>query len=268
MTPTGHLNAYRRHLASCEHRPKGQHYTLCDCPVWAYGQINGKPFRQSLNTNDWPRAQRRIEILLSGNPDAVMPSPTGQTVSAAVTAYLSDCEARNLAQGTIRSYGGVFRRLCKHCGQLPVERLTVETLLAYRDSRRALKPRTQRKELKCLRAFCAYCMLRKQLAENPAKRLKPPQVEDVPTLPFEGAEVTRLLDACDRIEDPFIRQRDRALVLVLLYSGLRVGDVATLERSRLESTGHLVLRTTKTHVPVKIHLHKDAADALRALPAP
>lgn len=117
-------------------------------------------------------------------------------------------------------------------------------------------------------------MNRGWLLANPARQLKPPAVGDLATLPLSHAEVSRLLLACDQIrgmwseDTPHVRHRARALVLCLLYSGLRISDVALLRGSALEDSGHLVLHTAKTGVPIKVLLHREAATALRALPAP
>jgi|SRR5581483_590587 len=62
----GKLTPYRRHTASCPHKEKGQGYSLCDCPIWAYGELNGKLFRRSLGTNDDVMAKRKIEQLTTG----------------------------------------------------------------------------------------------------------------------------------------------------------------------------------------------------------
>lgn len=119
-----------------------------------------------------------------------------------------------------------------------------------------VKPRTARKELEHLRAFFAWCQDRKWISDNPARRLRMPLVEGVATLPFSPEEVSKLIAACDRISStdqamtPFIRRRSRALVYTLLYSGLRIGDIALLRRASLdETTRHLTVRTTKTGVP-------------------
>jgi hypothetical protein len=60
------LTAHRRHLQACEHAAKGWNYTLCDCPVWCDGSLNGARYTKSLKTTDWDRALRRIQMLEAG----------------------------------------------------------------------------------------------------------------------------------------------------------------------------------------------------------
>jgi integrase len=108
--------------------------------------------------------------------------------------------------------------------------------------------------------------------------VKPPKESDSVTLPFEDKEVKRLLYACDllgtsgterrgpaEIEEE--RQTARALILLMIYSGLRISDATTLTRDRLDrETGRLMLRTMKTKHPVTLILHRDAVRALSVLP--
>jgi integrase len=82
------------------------------------------------------------------------------------------------------------------------------------------------------------------------------------------------LRGCDQVasddpaETPFVRQRARALVLVLLYSGLRISDVARLRRASLNpQTGYLTLKVMKTGVRLKILLNADVVGQLERLPA-
>ncbi len=270
-----YLDPYRRHLATCEHREKGQQYSLCSCPIHVYGYLQGQPFRRSLRTTDWNAAQRRIELLLVYGLDAeLLPSSPRRTVSVAVASYLQDAVERNLKPSSIRSYRQTLDRLTKHCGKLPVSVLDAEILREFQSSSMEFAPRTRRKQIEYLRAFCAFCQVRGWLTSNPAKLLKGPKITTLGTLPFSREEIRKLLQACDEIrgmwksDTPAVRLRSKALVLGLLYSGLRIGDVAQLQRAALEPSGHLHLRTMKTSVPLKVLLHPDAAEALRRLPAP
>jgi len=277
------LKPHRRHVKNCPHAGKGWNYTLCDCPIWCDGVLNGRRFRRSLDTSNWDRALRRISRLERGDDQDFLESSV-QTVASAVKAYLEDAEVRNLKPSSLNSYTNTLTQFADFLGPLPIAALTVAHVAGFRarqvlkpgskDVLEGLAPRTQRKEIEHLRAFGAFCVTRGLRPDNPAKLLRPALVEDVATLPYTDEEIGKLLDACERMQGmwksdaPVVRRRARALVLALLYSGLRVGDVARLRRAALESSGHLVLRTTKTGVPLKVLLHPDAIKALSGLPAP
>src|SRR5271168_5085662 len=86
-----------------------------------------------------------------------------------------------------------------------------------------LAANTAMKEIVVMRGFFRFCVDRKWIEENPARRLKAPKSDRLPTLPFAPAEITGILDACKSHEI-------RALILTLLYSGLRISDAVQLRR--------------------------------------
>jgi integrase/recombinase XerD len=192
-------------------------------------------------------------------------------VNTAKKAFLRASRDRNLKESTLESYTRTLAHLVAALGDRTVASIDVATLDSYRAGRK-IAARTWRKELEHLRAFFAWCLDRGWCADNPAKRLRMPRVDELATLPFSADEVARLIAACDQIETdntperPYIRQRSRALVYALLYSGLRISDVAKMRRAALDpATGHLTLRVTKTGVPLKVLLHADAKQSLESL---
>ena len=265
------LTPYRRHLQKCPHRAKGQHYTLCACPIWVYGKLaNGRPVRQSLSTTDWPCAAERIEILYRSDG----PAPArGIAVAAGTRSFLEDCSRRNLGAGTLRSYRCTLDNFLAGRENRPLASIDPPEIDAYFAGRQ-VKPRTYRKELTHLRILFAWLIERGWIAQNPARRIRPPKVEDVPNLPYSPEDTASLIAACGRMthknprEIAYVRHRARALVLVFLYSGLRISDVARLRRMALNpASGHLTLRMTKTKAPLKVQLPPDVADMLITLPA-
>jgi integrase len=70
--------------------------------------------------------------------------------------------------------------------------------------------------------------------ENPARKLKGPKVSHRPTLPIAREEMVRILGALDPYFEqtaPWGRENARqlrSLVLVLRYSGMRIGNVVRL----------------------------------------
>ncbi len=271
------LTAYRRHVKRCEHRAKGQSFTLCNCPIWCYG--NG--VRRSLGTSNWERAQRRLQTVAGGGePDAT--EATGRKLAAACEAFLADCGARRLAASTVGRYRTLLTHLCQAYGGVTLVSVDTAMLDRFRLSRRRfdqndtapLQSGTLRTEIIVLRTFFRWCHRRRWIDYNPATAVRLPKETAVGTLPFEPGEVPRIIAACDRIANPngletdYIRRRARALVYTLLYSGLRISDVSVLRRDAVGSDGYLIIRQTrKTGEPVKVKFHPDALKALAALPS-
>jgi site-specific recombinase XerD len=191
------------------------------------------------------------------------PASETKTIAEAVALFIQSCRG-NIKESTIRSYATTLAFLD---GALPLDVVKVEYLEAHRATRK-INARSWKKELIHIRALFKFCAERKYISENPAKLIRLPKVHDLVTLPFSRQDVAALLAACDRVsEDRYARGRARALVLTLLYSGLRISDTARLERAALEPTGHLVLEILKTGVAIKILLNPAAVKALTAMPA-
>jgi len=262
---------YRRHLRTCKHRHKGQHYTGCGCPIWCYGVVGRRHVRESLGLRDWKRALKRLDSL---EKDGDTREPNA--LSQAIESYLGDCRARRLAESTVRSYSKTLEYLTAFCAARDVRNMGELDLGLLTDFRagRQVAASTSGKELETLRAFCGFARRRGWLPENYARELAPPKEDGPPTLPFENDEVEAILGACDRLEDdnPGVRDRTRAraraLVLLLLYSGLRLSDAVALKRAVVDlTTGKLLLRVMKTGVPLYVRLGEPAIEALEALPA-
>ena len=92
-------------------------------------------------------------------------------------------------------------------------------------------------------------------------------------MPFTIEEMKRLLDTCDvfAAKRPkighFKLRRLRALILLARYSGLRIGDAASLACDRLDGQ-KLFLYTAKTGTPVHSKLPQFVVDELDRCPAP
>jgi integrase/recombinase XerD len=264
------LDLYRRHSSRCKYSSKGQNYTKCACPIWCYGHVNGRPLRQTMKSRDWTIALRRMNELET-EPEKKKPSTT---IADAVNAYLDDCHARKLKTSTITSYEGVLSAFLDYCESRNLRELRglrLEDVRGFRNTRQ-VKPTTQRKEIENLRAFFSFCLEHEWIPSNFARKLKLPTENGPVTLPYEREEVSRLLAACDQIENAYTasaeraRKRARALVLLLLYGGLRISDAIRLERDRLGPDGRLRMRQMKTGGWLYVKLHEQCVEALRDLP--
>lgn len=127
------------------------------------------------------------------------------------------------------------------------------------------------KKLECLRAFFRFCQDSDWVANNPARKIRNPKIEDCPTLPFTREEWIRILAACEHYKDNYRKagqgnaQRLKALALLLRYSGLRIRDAVTLSKDRIAGD-KLFLYTAKTGTPVYCPLPPFVIEALNAAP--
>jgi integrase len=129
-------------------------------------------------------------------------------------------------------------------------------------------PCSSLKKLERLRAFFHFAQQRKWVVANPANGLKAPKVPVHHTMPFTREEMIRILAALDvYAETAGTRnaQRLRAFILLLRYSGMRIGDAVQCAESRI-SDDRLFLYTQKTGVPVYWVLPSFVVEALNATP--
>ena len=249
------LGLWRRHTPKCPHRKKGRAHIKCKCPIWVDGELHGKRFRLSTGVRDWQRALKKVAAWES--PDV----PSVKLISDAVEGFLAHC--RKLAPSTNRKYTNVMRQLEAFGERESIStmaELSVEALDRYRAAREIGRV-TAGKELQTLRQFFSFCLGRGWVADNPAKRIKPlSKAKPVPVEPYNGSEVAAILSACDEFgRTRYERLRARAMILLLRYTGLRISDVATLERRRVRN-GHVILHTQKTGGLVLLEILSNVVD--------
>jgi integrase len=204
-------------------------------------------------------------------PDAPIQEPIGK----AVEAFMERCA--DLEESTRRKYRNALNRLevfCKARRMDTVAEFTTEDLDGFRANRK-LKPVTSLKELQTLRQFFGFCFDRRWIGENIAKRIKGPRnIKPNDVEPYAPNEMTRILAACDSFgRGAYERARAGALILLLRFTALRMGDVAMLSRDRLiwdaeSERWRIFLRTEKNGAPVFLPLPDLLKQALDALPNP
>ncbi len=263
------LTIYRRHRKSCKHRAKGRKHRHCQCPIWVDGFLSGKELRESLKLRDWQNALERIREWEIADR-RIQTQRTRLTIATAHEKFMADAEARRLNQATLYKYRLLFRHLDKFAETYKFEfldQLDLDTLATFRVSWTE-GPRTSLKKLERLRAFMRFAEKRKWIEENPAIELKAPKVPNKPTLPFTREEMLSILTALGPYgKSAGLRnaQRLKAFVLLLRYSGMRIGDAVQLSVNRLQGN-KLLLHTEKTGVHVYCVLPDVVIKAIDAAP--
>jgi integrase len=85
-------------------------------------------------------------------------------------------------------------------------------------------------------------------------------------VPLEPDEIDKILKACDKHPQKNRGALLKAMILVMLYTALRIRDVVTLRRDSVRGS-RLFLRTAKTSVDVFCPLPPRVVAALGAIPA-
>jgi site-specific recombinase XerD len=111
-----------------------------------------------------------------------------------------------------------------------LQQITREHVGAFmRDLHLTRKPATASMRFRSLRRFFSWLAAEEEIAESPLAKLKAPTVKLEPPPMLADGEVRKLLGACSGLG--FNERRDRALILFLIDTGSRRGE---LEGMRLE----------------------------------
>lgn len=84
-----------------------------------------------------------------------------------------------------------------------------------------------------LRAFWSWMVAEGVLTRSPFEGMPPPKVPKKPIQPFTGDQLRKLLEAASQTSSP---RRDVALVLMLLDTGMRVGELVSLTVGDIDMT--------------------------------
>ncbi len=272
------LSVYRRHQAKCSHAKKAnpREHTKCLCPVWVQGWVGEKYLKESLHTRDWTAAQFKVrEIEAASFLPKAEEEPRRVTAEESVKKFFKDARARNLSPATLYKYTILLERqltaYCKLHHIVFIDQLDTERVRDFRATWNE-SAISGLKKLERMRAFCRFCHDSGWMKSNPAVSVKPPKVDIPPTEPFTDEQFEKILWACELFSTngryrAKNRTRARALVLLLRYSGMRIGDAITLTKDKIHE-GTLFLYTAKTGTPVMLPLPQLVLDELEKLADP
>jgi integrase/recombinase XerD len=225
------------------------------------GMQDGKFVRKSLDTRNLERAATLIRGIEDGSLDL-----HSVKMKEACHGFIEDCKARNMSEGMVRKY----KNVCKELEEVFVSprRVLVEDLRKLR-GKWELAPITKQKRLEMVRRFFGFCVDSGWIRGNPAKGVKSSVADYAPTMPYSKEEIERILWAADTVREIHpkmpagIEKKLRALILLMLHSGVRISDAVLLHKDRIKN-GKLFLRQAKTKHPVWVPLPKIVLLALKA----
>lgn len=156
------------------------------------------------------------------------------TLEIATRRFLEDCElAQGLSRRTIENYQHYLGRFAAFAGEIAVGAIDEELVRRWRLdlNRRELAKATQNYHLVALRAFLAY-LAKKNISSFASTKIDLPGAEETDVTFLEGETIEKLLAA------PNLRtragKRDRAILETLFSTGLRVAELAQLDRKDVE----------------------------------
>jgi len=177
--------------------------------------------------------------------------------------YLYDMHRRGCRPNTIRSAACAilyFLTHLKHQGHVHIETLTRDDLGSYieKEQDRGLKPASIASRVKCLYAFFQYLVDQKVVHPNIILRKMHIKVPETLPRAIDPEDVRQLLKVIQKI-------RDRAMLLMLLRTGMRIGEMLDTKVQDVNLSGKRVeiFETRKNGIGRVVYLSADARVALQ-----
>ncbi len=250
------LTLYRRHRANCKSTARR---AKCFCPIWVQGILRGENIRKSLDLTNWEAANKLVR-------DWEIEKPKNTpTIEEAATRFLADLGSRGLSRDTVKKFELLTAELSERFPGWLVDRFTPDDMGKFRE-KWDLKPSTAAKKLERIRSFFKFCVDRKWCVDNPASALRPPKETAIEKKPYDNNELEKIAWAIPLFPIKGIygeenRERIKAFVSVLRWTGLRIRDVVQLKRSAVDDK-FITVRTHKNGKPVQLPVHPEMQEAL------
>jgi integrase/recombinase XerD len=185
-----------------------------------------------------------------------------------------------LVPSTMKVYMGVFKefrfwwkektgseRFCPK-NVTPIDVQDYKQHLLNRPTR--LKPTTINKKIEGIRSYFRYCEDEKILQFNPTLKLKPQKVENRYDSPRwlnrnEKNKIFRFFyDKHLKTKNPWRFLRNKAIVYLMMYAGLRVSEVVSLEIQDIDFTHQIVeINNGKGGKFRRVEIEKELIDSLK-----
>jgi site-specific recombinase XerD len=284
-THTTKTTIYRRHAEKCPIHGQPNNVTQCECPLWIHGKVRGKFIRQSLDTRTLSTAEARQDTLERGGDEDPTPggprlmgkpAPKGsETIEHAAKEFLE--ASQKLSSSSKELYARAVGHFSAWAAQQEITLLAqVDSshIRRYFESHAGWKRTTAQGRLTHLRVWFNWCARTKRWIAFPptedrklnqnSKRGNSPASS---RLPFTPAQITQIFAAIEQLPEAE-RDRARALIYLLLYSGMRISDATFCERGYLTPDGNLDYYVIKTRRPISLppELQPPAIEALQRLP--
>lgn len=236
---------------------------------WTRGSIGGRQIRKSLDTQFQRIALQRAQELERLHDAGLDNRP--HRWPEFESEFLHWIEP-HVARSTWRKYKFVAGRFGESLQKQSIGNLflitpsVVANYIAERMRDIHPKHKTQpgrgglRSDLRILRRMFNYARDNKYILENPVKQ---PRLNytSTQTLPFTDDELALMF------ADPEVQEKPNlhAIMLVLVYTGLRISDVAAMQRARVHlDTGHIELKALKNGAILSLPIHADVRPVLTA----
>ena len=209
------------------------------------------------------------KITQGRTPDSFSSLPQNEYMPTLAAAFLLDRKAQNLTRKTLEFYRLNLQKFIDWCDTQAVktiQQITPELLRAFfvAMTEKGHTAGGVHAFYRTVRVFLRWYVneFEPEGWRDPLKKIRPPKVDIEPLEPVPLEHVRAMLDTCER--GKFTGARDAAILLFLLDTGVRAGELLALDRQDADIlTGEVLIRKSKSRKPRTVFLGRAARRALR-----
>ena len=183
-----------------------------------------------------------------------------------IDTFMRDCRSRGLSHHTVAYYRRqltFFQAYCETLGVLETENITADNLRQYLISLEDNhNPGGRHARYRAVKVFMLWFEREFEPEEwsNPIQKVKPPRYSKEP---IEGASIEQIRKLIDTCDTSFIGLRDRAILMFLLDSGVRVQELLDLDINKVLDSGAVLVEHGKGNKPRVTYIGNKTMKALR-----
>lgn len=199
---------------------------------------------------------------------------TAPAIVETLESFAAALAAKKLSARSIDTYRRVLRTFASWLGdESTIAQITADSIGRYQVSRRDREAATIGKDLSAIRSYCRYLIKAHLRVDDPTLDIERPKRND----PIPRALTARELRQLDHIlakplpildtKARHVRERDIRIVLLMLYAGLRLSEVAHLMWRDVDlDAGVLTVRKGKGRKDRALPIHERLAVNLALTP--
>ncbi len=176
---------------------------------------------------------------------------------------------KGYSQGTIEAYQldiekGLIPFLHQQ-GKSEIGEVTKGDIRAYLDyqaTTRGNSNSTRARKLAAIKSFFNYLVENEELEVNPAASIRSPRIPEKEPEYLTEEECIRLLETIARKAKPRVRERDMAIAVLFLHTGLRVSELTNLKLINVDLDRDQIKITRKGNKEQYLHLNGETVNML------
>jgi site-specific recombinase XerD len=198
-------------------------------------------------------------------PTSGAESTAAADIPANAQSFARHLRAANKSPNTIKAYLDAVARLDAFLEARGMPR-TVATIhrehveAFVEDQLARLKPASAANRYRSLQQFFRWLVDEGEVRESPMARMKPPAIPETPPDVLRPEALKKLLDAT--AGQGFDERRDKALILLLIDTGIRLGEIAGLSLEDIDWDHEVAVVTGKGRRPRTVAFGRKVVQAL------